>query len=95
MADERLIALAHRNGIQTSHTDCAGKTHSVPARTLRSVLATLGGPAATDADVRDAIAQNLHPRPQPRDNSIIPSSEGPRIAWIRPAPVSDSTIEQS
>jgi len=56
MADERLIALARLNGIQTTHTGCDGNIHRVPAHTLRRVLAALGVPAATDADVLDAIA---------------------------------------
>jgi (1->4)-alpha-D-glucan 1-alpha-D-glucosylmutase len=58
MADERLTALAQLYGIQTTVPDRGAAPKAVSARTRRLVLAALGVPAATDAEVEQAIADH-------------------------------------
>ncbi len=65
MADGRLIALARLHGIETTLSDRGGSAQTVSARTLRLVLSALGVPAATDAEIAQAIAD--HERRQWRD----------------------------
>lgn len=58
MPDERLTALARLHGVETTLPDRAGKPQTVSARVLKGVLAALGVPAATEAEVARAIADH-------------------------------------
>ena len=51
MSDERLIALARRAGIAPEWRDAFGEDHNVSADTLRAVLAVLGLPAGSEAEI--------------------------------------------
>ena len=58
MPDERLAALARLHGVETTLPDRTGKPQTVSARVLKGVLAALGVPAATEAEVARAIADH-------------------------------------
>ncbi len=56
MSGEALIQLAEAAGIAPRWKDVHGEWHDVAPETLRAVLAALGLPSATDADLRDSLA---------------------------------------
>jgi len=56
MTDEPLIRLAEAAGIAPRWKDFHGEWHEVAPETLRAVLAALGLPSETDADLEDSLA---------------------------------------
>lgn len=65
-SDEQLQALAAAAGIATSWTDAAGRGHSVGPDTLRALLAVLGLPADSPAQIRESLAAaTALPPPRP------------------------------
>jgi 4-alpha-glucanotransferase len=57
MSDEALNALAGKAGLELQWVDAKGDSHVVPAETLRSVLAALGLPADSAAQIALSDAQ--------------------------------------
>ncbi|HTW27321.1 MAG TPA: 4-alpha-glucanotransferase [Acetobacteraceae bacterium] len=57
MSDAALRALAHEAGLQLHWRDAFGADHEVIPETLRAVLATLGLPAASEAQIEASRAQ--------------------------------------
>ena len=55
MTDQALAALAQAAGIAPAWKDVFGTVHDVAPPTLRAVLAALGYPAATEADLSDSL----------------------------------------
>jgi 4-alpha-glucanotransferase len=56
MSEENLRQLAQKAGVSPQWTDQAGSERAVSAESLREILAALGLPAATEAEIRDASA---------------------------------------
>ncbi|WP_294539216.1 4-alpha-glucanotransferase [uncultured Rhodoblastus sp.] len=56
MSDKYLRQLAQKAGVSPQWTDQAGNDRAVAAQSLREILAALGLPAATEAEIRDSSA---------------------------------------
>jgi 4-alpha-glucanotransferase len=57
MSEENLRQLAQKAGVSPQWTDQAGRERAVSAESLREILAALGLPAATEAEIRDSSAR--------------------------------------
>jgi glycogen operon protein len=87
----QLRRLAEAAGISTAWHEISGQRHEVPEDTLRALLGSLGLPARTDAEARDALARLSVPRPLPVSATcqteapeiVLPLADGPVVLQLR------------